>query len=86
LQPNNGTLEVSGGGPHQLADVLDGPRLTIFGGEVEVRSRFQDLRGGLSIHGGSLTYSISTTRVFIGGENFTMTGGEMRFVEVMFLI
>jgi hypothetical protein len=33
LQPNNGTLEVSGGGPHQLADVLDGPRLTIFGGE-----------------------------------------------------
>jgi hypothetical protein len=79
----NGTLEVSGGGPHQLADVFNGPRLVLFGGEVEVRSRFFDLRGGLAIHGGTLSFTVSSTRAFIDGDNFTMTGGTLRFVEIL---
>ena len=80
---SNGTVEVTGGGPHQLADVLDGPRLVLLGGAVEVRSRFHELNGGLAIHAGSLSYTVSSARVFIGGANFTMTGGQLKFVEVL---
>ena len=50
--------------------------------QVEVRSRFHELKGGLSIHGGRLGYSATTTRVFVGGV-LNMTGGELKFVEVL---
>jgi len=62
----NGTVEVTGGGAHQLADVFDGPRLVILGGKVEVRSRFHDLKGGLTVHDGELAYTVATARVFWG--------------------
>lgn len=62
----NGSVEVTGGGAHQLADVFDGPRLVILGGKVEVRSRYHDLKGGLTVHDGELAYTVATARVFWG--------------------
>jgi hypothetical protein len=80
----NGTVEVVGGGPHQLSDVLNGPRLILLGGTVEVRSRFHELNGGLAIHGSAkLKFSVASARAFVGGDNFTMTGGELEFVQVL---
>jgi len=78
----NGTIVSTEGGPHRLADILN-PRLVLDGGVIEVRSRLQELHKGLEIHDGRLAYTVSSCRVVLKEENFTMTGGEMVFVEVL---
>jgi len=79
----NGTLEVTGGGSHLLPDTV-WPRLVITGGFVESRSRQQDLNGGLEIHGsGVLAYTVSNALITVRNRNFTMSGGELQFVEVL---
>ena len=78
----NGTIESTSGGPHQTGDKLN-TRLVVSGGILEVKTRYYELNDGLQVSGGTVRCSVSGSKIMISGSNLTMTGGEMRFVEVL---
>merc|ERR1711988_953884 len=77
----NGTLEVTEGS--HIFPAIVYPRLVIRGGIVECRTRVQDMFGGFEIHGdGAMAYTVSNAVVTVRNGNVTITGGELRFVQI----